>query len=410
VLFRSVLNTGNSKYLYLETLNRSRERIIRTSYGQSLSSNQDIEVGIERADTILDASLKLGIDTFGTIPSTAFGGFNIWRWDNNSIDEVRYEPFVTHNWQLASNMALESTLVVEHSEVTAKGNPPQYVDGDLAVQTEDTYKRFDFIKPKFDFRYDISSALQLRATLERDISQLNLRDFVPESSSDASKDINEGNFDIEQEKTWKYEFNLEYRLADDAGVLNSRVFYHDIDDVIDLTVVNGSSAKGNIGKGKRYGLELTSSIRLGFLGVPDALFTAGAFVQDSDVSDPLLGIDRRLDGEGRGNVNVGFRHDVTRWNISYGGTYRYLIRGNNITIDLEQIRERERDPFSSLFIEKVAFGGITFRLESMNVFNGQRCLKRTRFYGATADGALEEIESSCIGSGRKIALKIRSNF
>ncbi|GAB1263538.1 TonB-dependent receptor plug domain-containing protein [Aurantivibrio infirmus] len=416
-----VLTTGNSKYLFIETFNRSRERIFRTSYSQGLSENQDVEVGIERAETILDSSLKLGLENLGTIPSTAFGGFNIWRLDNNSIDEVRYEPFITHNWQLASNMALESTLVVEYSEVTQQGNPPQYASGVLAIETEGVNKKFDFIKPKFDYRYDISPSLQFRATLERDISQLNLRDFVPESSGDPNRNITEGNFNLEQEKTWKYEFNLEYRLADDAGVLNSRIFYHDIDDVIDLVDVTPApsvadptplltSAKGNIGKGKRYGLELNSSIRLGFLGVPDALVTAGAFVQDSEVTDPFLGIDRRLEGEGRGNVSMGFRHDVTRWNLSYGGNYRYLIRGNNTTIDIDQIRQRERDPFSSLFIEKVAFGGITFRLETMNFLNGERCLKRTRFVGATADGVFEEVESSCIGDGRKIALKIRSNF
>lgn len=421
---------ANDKELFIESLNRLRERIIRTSYSQSVSKNQDIEVGIERAETILDSKFRLGLPISIGPVGPLFGNLPFSRLDQNTIKEVRYEPFITHNYQLNSNMTLESTLIFEKSQITQDGlritystiydTPPLTLDG-VPVNSHKE-PEYDFWKPKFDFRYDISPALQFRATLERDISQLNLRDFVPATSNDPSKNINEGNVNLEQEKTWKYEFNLEYRLADDAGVLNSRVFYHDVDDVIDLVDVTQAptannnltpslvSAKGNIGNGKRYGLELTSSIRLGFLGVPDALFTAGAFVQDSSVTDPFLGIDRRLEGEGRGNINMGFRHDVTRWNISYGGNYRYFFRGNNTTIDINQIRQRERDPFSRLFVEKVALGGITFRFEAMNLINGERCLKRTRYEGATADGIFDEVESSCIGSGRKIAFKIRSNF
>jgi len=420
---------ANNKELFIESLNRLRERIIRTSYSDSLSENQDVEVGIERAETILDSKLRLGTPFHIGPAGPLFGDLPFARFDQNTIREVRYEPFITHNYQLRTNMTLESTLIYEKSQITQDGLritystttniPPSSTDG-VPISSHKESK-YNFWKPKVDFRYDINPALQFRATLERDVSQLNLRSFVPATSNDPSKNINEGNVDIEQEKTWKYEFNLEYRLADDAGVLSSRVFYHDIDDVIDLVDVTEdpavgkpiptlASASGNIGKGKRYGLELNASLRMGFIGAPDALITASTMIQDSSVTDPFLGIDRRLDGEGRGNIGLGFRHDLTKWNINYGFNYRYLIRGNNTTTDIDQIRQRERDPFSTLFIEKVAFGGITFRLESMNVFNGQRCLKRTRFYGATADGALEEIESSCIGSGRKIALKIRSNF
>ena len=58
----------------------------------------------------------------------------------------------------------------------------------------------------------------------------------------------------------------------------------------------------------------------------------------------------------------------------------------------------------------IAFGGVTFRLESMNVLDGERCWERTRYVGATADGILEEIENYCYAGGRKVALKIKTTF
>ena len=65
----------------------------------------------------------------------------------------------------------------------------------------------------------------------------------------------------------------------------------------------------------------------------------------------------------------------------------------------------------NLFISKVAFQDITFRLEANNVLKSEFCRDRLRFDGLVANGVLEEIEDSCgSGGGQKIALKIRTTF
>src|SRR5690606_19254127 len=43
------------KSLYVESNNRTRERIAQTTYNWSLSDMQDMQLGVERAQTILDS-------------------------------------------------------------------------------------------------------------------------------------------------------------------------------------------------------------------------------------------------------------------------------------------------------------------------------------------------------------------
>jgi len=77
---------------------------------------------------------------------------------------------------------------------------------------------------------------------------------------------------------------------------------------------------------------------------------------------------------------------------------------------VDDIEIDENEPSLSLFFEKRAFGGTTFRFESRNVLDSENCRERIRYLGRTFDGIVEEIENSCSGTGRLYALKIRRTF
>jgi outer membrane cobalamin receptor len=62
-----------TKDLYLFNYEKYRERIIRSSYVFDLSQDQSIETGIERSQTIVDTSLRLGLLT-GVEGGNEFGG------------------------------------------------------------------------------------------------------------------------------------------------------------------------------------------------------------------------------------------------------------------------------------------------------------------------------------------------
>lgn len=395
------------KDLFLYSAGRDRERIARTSYTWDLASNQGVELGVERAQTIRDSDLRLGLQNPLGTPSEAYGGLVPVDISNasSSVEEIRLENFAVHNWQLNDRMSLESSLIYETSTIKQTGDVNNKRD-------------FDFLRPKLDYRFDITQSMQLRATVEKRVSQLSFSDFSASTdNSDDDQDTQAGNPEIAQEQSWNYELNLEYRLPNNIGVLNSSVYYRDISDVIDRIDVSPSptdlqSARGNIGDAKRYGINLDASTRLGFIGLPSALLSLGMSVQDSAVTDPFLGIERRLRHNGRWFGRANFRHDLTQYGLSYGFSYFNSAReGSGQTqIDIIDIEREIGDYGLNFFVEKKAFDGITFRFDIQNANSQLRCRERTRFLGATIGGIVEEIEDSCSGSGTKYALKIRQTF
>ncbi|MDG2251788.1 MAG: TonB-dependent receptor plug domain-containing protein [Gammaproteobacteria bacterium] len=401
-----VFDDREEKDLFLYNNGRDQERIFRTSYTFDPIPNHGLEFGIERAQTLRDGNLRLGLDLGGT-PSPEHGFLTAVAVDNSNstVEEVRYENFLVHNWQINDKSSLESSLIYETSTIT---------------QTGDVYNErdFDFVRPKLDYRYNINQSMQLRATAEKLVSQLSFSDFMASSDSDDDdQNTQAGNPEIAQEQHWEYSLNLEYRLPNSIGVLNSEIYYRDYEDVIDRVDVSTGpddlrSARGNIGDAYRYGINLDASSRLGYIGLPSALLSLGMSVQDSEVTDPFLNVKRRMRYNSRWFGRASFRHDITRWDMSYGFSYFNSDNDSNARqqIDINDIERDIRDYGLMLFFEKKAFNGITFRLDVRNANDPLRCRERTRFLGATIGGIVEEIENYCSQDGPVYALKVRHTF
>ena len=393
------------KNLFLNTDSFTEERIARGSYTMDIFSEQNIEFGLERAETILDSRLSLGLlSTTGTT-SDAVGGLVPQSVSNanSRVKEIRYEPFLIHNWTISPKMSLESTLVYETSEISQTGDV--------------TRKRnFDFIKPKVDFRYDMTPTLQLRGTIERLVNQLNFSDFVA-ANDDQDNDRNTvaGNAGLRQQTQWRYSFKTEYRLPDDAGVMSAELFYADHQDVIDRIDVSSSddnlqSANGNIGDGTEYGLDLKASIRMGMIGLPNLLVSPSFIVQDSQVTDPFLGIERRFQSYIRGQWRLTLRHDIPEWGFNWGLQNFDRVDGGLFRYDVDDIEFEIGDPRYNLFAEYIDSRGLTYRVDVQNFSNNVRCRRRTRFVGRISDNILEEIEGQCSGSGIDFSLRVRGTF
>ncbi|MDA1369922.1 MAG: hypothetical protein O2971_04050 [Proteobacteria bacterium] len=396
-----------TKNLFLDSGSNTRERIVRSSYTlQMFGGAQDIEIGAERAQTILDSKLALGVaDPFG-IPSAAHGGLvpvsvaNA----NSTVEEIRNEPFAIHNWIISPRMSLETSVLYEDSEITQRG--------DVSKQRD-----FSFVKPKVDFRYDLTPALQLRGTIEKIVQQLTFNDFVAATDAeDEDSAVQAGNANLRQEWYWNYEVNAEYRLPNDIGVVSGRVYYEDWHDKIerlDVTVFEDNllSANGNIGDGERFGADLNSSIRMRMIDMPNLLVTASFQVEDSKITDPFLGIDRRFLFSFRGHTNLGFRHDIPRWNLNYGMNWSNRWDGNRKRYDIDDIELSAGDPFWFGFVEWVGFNNITFRLDLRQIINNSEfCRERQRFVGRISSGVLEEIEDQCSSSGPSASLRVNGTF
>ena len=168
-------------------------------------------------------------------------------------------------------MSLESSLLYEDSQISQKGGVSKK-------------RNYDYIKPKLDFRYDLTPTIQLRGTMEKIVQQLSFNDFVAAlDTRDEDRDVQFGNENLKQEWYWNYEFNAEYRLPNDIGVASARIFYEDWTDRIERIDVSPSKdnlqgANGNVGDGERYGLEVNSSTRMRMIGLPNLLINASISV------------------------------------------------------------------------------------------------------------------------------------
>lgn len=396
--------TDEQKTHYVDSNSRTRERIAQTSYSWNLFDSQDMQLGFERAQTIVDSRFLLGRNTGTTAPSPLVGGLRPALSISNpgsTVEEMRYEGFAVHKWALSERMSLESSLVYETSQITQTGNLNKT-------------REFNFWRPTLDYRFNLSSALQLKASVGKEVQQLSFANFsATANNSDKDQDVNAGNPDLLPTEETRYEMGLEYRLPEDTGVLSSRFFLHELTNTIgriDATKnpTQPLSAAGNIGDGKRWGVSLDGSSRLGKFGFPDATLTASLHLFDSEIINPILGTQERI--HGRGRAGLGFRHDLTYLNLNYGLNYNHPFNGGNRNIEISTIDWFREAPQLSLHVSRVLFDDVTFRLESRNTLGEENCRNRVRYNGSSATGNVRELEDVCWGGGQTLALRIRTTF
>ena len=393
------------KNLYLGINNVTEEQIVRGSFTTSLFDTQSIEFGIERAQTSLDSALTLGGIVENGTPSAAVGGLvpQAVSNANSSVEEIRYEPFAIHNWTLTPTLSLETTLLYESSEITQSGDSSNQRD-------------FSFVKPKVDLRFNPSTNLQLRGSIEKIVNQLSFADFVAvNDETDNDTNTLEGNTDLRQQWQWRYVFNGEYRLPNDLGVLNAEVFYAQHEDVIDRLDSSRSedslqSVNGNIGDGIQMGVNLSASVRATPLGMPNLLVTTSLNVQDSEVTDPHLGVKRRFQNYQRGRFTLFFRHDIPDLRMNWGMQYFDRIDGGMFRYDVDDIEFNVGEPRVNLFAEYRNQRGTTYRFDAGALTDGSQCRRRTRFIGRTTADILEEIEYRCTTTGIELSLRVNGTF
>lgn len=402
--FNVLPDATEQKTLFLDSGNVITERIARASYTMDLFEGQDLEFGVEAAETALDSNLLLGIASTTGTPSAAHGGLvpvDVANADT-IVEELRYEPFAIHNWRINPRMSLETSLVYEYSEIEQSGDFNQKRD-------------FNFFKPKFDYRFDVTPQIQLRFLVEKVVRQINFVDFVAVTDSD-DDDSNTlaGNRNLRPDYWWNYNFLAEYRLPDDIGVVSANLFKHHHKDFRQrIDVSNGTdlaSAVGNIGTGDMWVLDLRSSTRMKWINMPNLLVTTRTSFRTSEVTDPFLGIDRYFDNYERGRFEIGFRHDIPRWRMNYGFNWNNRFDGNFTRHDIEDLESDVDDPFATAFVEIIALNNTTFRFDVRNLVDGVNCRERLRYDGHIRDQILEEFEKRCTGSGQVYTLRMSGTF
>jgi len=353
------------------------EDILRGTYARPLTRDLSLELGVEGARNITDQNSQVffDLDMDGQVEPYLFPT------SHSKVKEVRAEIFAKANWSITSVWSLEGSLTGEYSEVS---NNFDFVPS----------KDYFFTKPRLDLRYDINELNQLGLTIERTVKQLNLGNFVP-SFDFADNEVDAGNLGLSPQTAWEFELRWENRLPEDAGVVEIRTFYDAIDDYLGKTIIgfhdddplNGDpvSATGSWGEATDLGVEIKSSLRLGWVGLPEVVIDARVELHDSEVTVPFSG--EVLAFGFQRQYELGMRHDVTKWGLSYGISSKFF--GSSMpSRDLNFSYDLNLDPIIDIFIEKELFNGITLRFEGNGLFPSNENRTRTLYSVSNIDGVI----------------------
>jgi outer membrane receptor for ferrienterochelin and colicins len=346
------------------------ETILRSSYTWPVASGQSLELGLEGAINTLEKDVQL----FEVLPDGTLNPIDVFNADSD-VDENRYEFFSTHFWQTRENLVLESALNVEYSKISQSG-----------IDVENS-RTFTYVKPRFDLRWDLTNATQLRASFERTVSQLDFSDFVATFDNDDDQ-VDAGNPDLEPEKAWEAKLTYETRLSDDSGNIELQLFYNDIEDHIDkIAATNNISSPGNIGDAKNYGATIKGSFRLGRLNLEGAVIDASYTWQDSEATDPFTGEQRVMVNKPANRYSVRFRHDISAWKLNYTVDVQWNDVHYATDINFKE-RTEPQNARTNITIQYQLTDRLLLWFDTRVVFDWQNQRYRERYVGNIADGNL----------------------
>ncbi len=309
------------------------------------------------------------------------------------VEETRVEPFVTDVWKISPQLTLESGFIYEASTIKQSGD-------------EVKEREFSYPKPRAILTWQAGETDQLRGSVVRDVAQLDFAEFASSINVvDASSLI--GNPSLEPEKTWKARVEWEHRFGK-RGALTLAVFHDEVEDVqdfvprvacstagVDVSLCAPANlrtydAPGNIGDGQRTGLEVRGAMPLAPF-IPNAEMRFSGMWQETDVTDPLTGEQRRFSNERDWTYNVSYRQELPELKAAWGMS----TQGMSDRLEFKLLEDISYDrPGSRLdiYAETTQFAGVTIRVSAANIFHPEETRVRTFYAGTRASDILLRTE------------------
>lgn len=340
------------------------ESIVRARTVWKLADDHILTGQIEGAYNTLDAQL------FFLSASLAEGIVDVRQPENLSsatkIEEYRGDGFVEHQWTLSKKTVLTTRLGAEISNLRVSGDNSEN-------------RTLKFPKPQVELAYQISKRHRLEFAVERVIGQLDFFDFAADLSL-ADNELRGSTGALRPQREWRNNVTWEMQLPRSSGRTSIVLFYDLLQDVIEPVPVSMDPLEtldtiGNIGTGARLGMEAEYSVRLGAFGLPDILLEGELALTHTRVDDPLTGEARRIRLASPVSYMFSYRHDVTQWKFSYGGSIDF--GGRERSFEINQLIETRDQPRMTLFISTQAIKGITLRLQGFNLLDRRE--SRSRF-------------------------------
>ncbi len=391
---------------------RHGEKILRSSLTNIFAKKHTIEIGGEAAINDFDTA---------NTNTRADGTINLSSLSDQDVREVRYEAFASHNYAISSNISLQSSLNAEWSKITQTNN--------LVTVNQDFSRNFFYLKPRVNLRYDIDEKNQIRATVERKISQLNFVDFG--NSFDAEdNEVDAGNAELRPEDRLEFSIAYENRFSDDQGSISVKAFYNKIRDHIAKIAkpdpINNptndpqlatQSLPGNIGDAKEYGVEVNGNLRLKIISLPNAIITGKYILRETEANDPFLLIERPIIYKQKHEWLLNFQHDLVEMGTSYGFNVTNKAPSSGLSgtsigfrTDVTEQWEQTINPKASFYVEQKVFGNMKVRFDLRNIFKAKTAYQKTKYLGNISAGNVNFNEFREASQQRVYKLTLQGTF
>jgi hypothetical protein len=383
---------------YKDDETTSQEAIARIELYWAGLPDHAVQVDMEYAKNILD-NTQVFTDDRGDGPVIIDLGGNV------RVEEDRWNFLAQDTWSLGV-FDINYGLGLERSTLSQSGDANQK-------------RNFTFLTPRTSLTHSPTRGIQTRLRVEREVAQLDFDDFVSVAVFE-DDNIIFGNPDLRPDSTWISELSHERRF-ENYSVIKFTAFHHWITDVLDLLPVSATDAvPGNIGDGRRWGLILETTQPLSSVGLTNAQITFRARWQDSEVTDPVTGLNRVLSGEGGFTGDILFRNN-NKW--AYRIDYRQDFEAERLSwgwglgerAKRPVFKVNELDIFNEgydliAFIETSRWFGLNIRVDGHNLLNTVHKRDRTIFIGERTDTPVQRRELRNGTNGARLVLTVSGSF
>lgn len=314
------------------------------------------------------------------------------------ISENRREAAVGFTSILTDAMSLEGALRYEWSTITQSGDSPLARD-------------FSYPKPRLALRWAAGGDDDLRASLSREVSQLDFEDFVASASLDTDV-VTAGNAALEPEKSWQLALEWEHRFGGSSAVTLGWT-HERIEDVIDRVLVTTPDdvfdAPGNIGHGRRDTLALQFSAALDALGIPGGRLRGALQFRDSRVTDPVTGEARGISEEKPVEGEVEFMQELPAWRGRWGVLVEHIAE-RETKYRFDEIERESEGTGWTLYAERRIGENWRVHASVTDLFGRGFVQVRDRYAGPRSEAPLEERETRHRTTPGVFALTLRRSF
>ena len=384
--------TGFTGATIVKSSERREETALRQTFSWTPGAQHQLEFGAETAVNSRETSLALSFDDGVIVTPIALPVAN------TTVEETRSELFATHVWSINDALTLESGLRFEMSEIIQTGD---------AEQT----RSFSYAKPSATLSWRLDDQNRLRFTGRRDVDQLQFDRFAS-SVSVTDNQSTLGNPNYVPQQSWTLEVEWERRFGDSGSVsfLLGQDWIQELDGRLPVTTPSGTfDTFGNIGDGARTRANLNISTSLDDIGLSNGVIDIGLAWTDTNVEDPLTGIDRPFLGVSEWRLDLDYRQSFPARQMAWGWDYR--IRSDNEMYFASQYHLHQQDPGDlDVYVETTRWFGATTRFGINETFAQGNDRHRVFYDGSRADGIIRGSEDRNGSRGTTTYIQVLGTF